>query len=261
MAEELKFQQQISAELESEKERLDAQNKELMRDVEMLKDAERIAAEQAVQRTTEINKLTAEAANLSEKLESSQTKAKEDLEKKAEETKRRLEEHRIDGVGLRKLLKLKNKELRHIRKLAQTILEQRTETEQFLLDSMEEVKRKKRTEAMEEAIQQKKDYHEKLRLALGGRGQFPPIKPPQELQALEAGVVDLQESKLPASFSDKVKLEDLTWEDKERVLRLLFAKINAVDAQGIQSLPEHPLTISESVPPQTLSVASQGQVV
>ena len=40
---------------------------------------------------------------------------------------RELEEQTLDGAGLRQLLSLKNRELRHLRKLSQYILEQRNE--------------------------------------------------------------------------------------------------------------------------------------
>lgn len=40
---------------------------------------------------------------------------------------RELEEQALDGAGLRQLLALKNRELRHLRKLSQYILEQRNE--------------------------------------------------------------------------------------------------------------------------------------
>jgi hypothetical protein len=41
--------------------------------------------------------------------------------------------------GLRRLLKMKNAELRHMRTLAATILGQRTDTEQFFLEALQEV--------------------------------------------------------------------------------------------------------------------------
>ena len=43
-------------------------------------------------------------------------------------------------IGLRRLLHVKNKELRHMKSLAATILAQRSETEQFFLEALEEVK-------------------------------------------------------------------------------------------------------------------------
>lgn len=42
-------------------------------------------------------------------------------------------------AGLRRLIQIKNKELRHMKTLAATILEQRSELEQFFLESLVEV--------------------------------------------------------------------------------------------------------------------------
>lgn len=45
--------------------------------------------------------------------------------------------------------------------------------------------------------------------------------------ALESG----PRSSLPTNPETKVDISRLTWEDKERVLRLLFAKINNIQVQ------------------------------
>ena len=42
------------------------------------------------------------------------------------------------------------------------------------------------------------------------------------------------------SMNDKVDLRDLSWEDRERVLRLLFAKINNVQGQMEQLAVNQP---------------------
>ena len=41
--------------------------------------------------------------------------------------------------GLRRLIQIKNKELKQMKSLAATILSQRSETEQFFLESLQEV--------------------------------------------------------------------------------------------------------------------------
>jgi hypothetical protein len=43
------------------------------------------------------------------------------------------------NVGLRRLIQIKNKELRQMKSLAATILDQRTEVEQYFLESLQEV--------------------------------------------------------------------------------------------------------------------------
>jgi hypothetical protein len=47
-------------------------------------------------------------------------------------------------------------------------------------------------------------------------------------------------SALPCTPDARVELKDLTWEDKERVLKLLFAKINHAQTR-VEPLPPHPL--------------------
>jgi hypothetical protein len=102
-----------------------------------------------------------------------------------------LEEYKLDIEGLRKLLELKTNELKKIKvqpywplltlqKLARLILDQRTELEQFFLDSLEEVK-------LEMQRQKEGD-------------QSAPVK--------------------------KVDIKDLSWAEKEKILRLLFYKMN-----------------------------------
>jgi len=249
MAEELRFQQQITSELEADKDRLEAECSALRRDVSLMNEAETLTAKQGTHRTKEVKALRAENAKIQLELDRITRQAREDLEQQKGRSVRELEEHKLDSLALRKLLKLKNKELRHIRRLAQTILEQRTETEQFFLESIEEVRRHKKAAARDAAIKAKAEYNESIRNAVALRGQFPPIKPPQELQLLEASIGESTSSALPANLTEKVEFGDLQWDDKERVLRLLFAKINAVEAQGIQAMPEHPLTAPEVAPP------------
>ena len=48
--------------------------------------------------------------------------------------------HQVENSGLRKLLKLKEREHSRIKKLAHDIISQRTEVEQFFLESLEQVR-------------------------------------------------------------------------------------------------------------------------
>ena len=51
-----------------------------------------------------------------------------------------LEEATLDSASLRRLIQIKNKELRRMKALASTILNQRTKMEQFFLESLQEVR-------------------------------------------------------------------------------------------------------------------------
>jgi hypothetical protein len=50
-------------------------------------------------------------------------------------------------------------------------------------------------------------------------------------------------SKLPLSIEEHVDIADLTWGDRERVLRLLFAKIN--NSEPMQHMPPHLLDMQD----------------
>ncbi|OMJ77438.1 hypothetical protein SteCoe_22956 [Stentor coeruleus] len=94
--------------------------------------------------------------------------------------------------NLKEQVKIRSKELKSMKALAQMILDQRSDVEQFFLESLEQIK---------EEVQ-------KRIIAEGKTKKLPLIN---------------QKGKV---YSDKVELSDLDWEDRERVLRLLFSKMN-----------------------------------
>lgn len=77
---------------------------------------------------------------------------------------------------LQKVLGMRERELGHIKRLARTIVEQRTELEQFFHEALTQVKQ----EIMASRLQYKKEalqaYRWRLREATAGKLQFPPIR-------------------------------------------------------------------------------------
>jgi len=210
---------------------------------------------------------------------------------------RETEDMRLELAGLRSLQALKNRELRTIKKLAQIVLSQRTEVEQFFLDALTQVKlevaRKKAaaTEAARALINQAESLESMSPVVLKGTGK--PLQPPSSAstltgthsttisqaslaihvslpvnaEAVEDGSITLPSltavsrrvaagSPLPSVFGPvdsiggqmpslsssassalasetRVDISELTPEDRERVLRLLFAKINNIDSRGV----------------------------
>jgi hypothetical protein len=142
---------------------------------------------------------------------------------------------------------MKNKELRRMKALAATILSQRTETEQFFLESLGEVKEMIRQERKRNPVEARVAAN-KLKSGAGGNavtavgkpvvltrkqrgletGRFPPLN----IKAANIHHMEQQGgSMLPATESDNVLLSDLSWSDKETVLRVLFAKINGIQKE------------------------------
>mmetsp|Transcript_25164 Transcript_25164/g.44073 ORF Transcript_25164/g.44073 Transcript_25164/m.44073 type:complete len:338 (+) Transcript_25164:153-1166(+) len=122
-----------------------------------------------------LNKLAGDAAREKELLSY-------DVEQKLKE-----KEDEIESLNLQ--IKLRSKEIKKIKALAQMILDQRSDVEQFFIDALAQIK--------EEVGKRGK------KLPAIGRGQDNRVK-----------------------LSDKVDISELDWEDRERVLRLLFARMN-----------------------------------
>ncbi|EQC42073.1 hypothetical protein SDRG_00915 [Saprolegnia diclina VS20] len=217
MGDELRFQLQMTDELQREKDKLVEQTKALQRELQLHADKEQEYAKYGQRQTREIKQLQAKVKTLEKSL--SQVVSTFEKEKHALtiKTEKELDDVSLDADGLRKLLKLKNKELRTMKRLAQTILDQRTDVEQFFLDSLDIVK-EQLVDERRKAIEVEKRQDAKLTAAERGL-KFPRLKH-----------VHPATTSNNASFGckEKVDLRALTWEERERVLRLLFGKINSM---------------------------------
>ena len=103
------------------------------------------------------------------------------------------------------------------------MLNQRSEIEQFFLQALEQIKEEIRKKIAMERKNKKMEFG-------GVMG-----RPQGESQGPVGGSVgssmlggSAEASKIDKKqYQDKVDLNDLDWEDRERVLRLLFSKMNA----------------------------------
>lgn len=112
-----------------------------------------------------------------------------------------------DITNYKEQVRLKEREIKNIKALCQMILDQRSDVEQFFLEALEQVK---------EEIKKKKETEKHK------ESSFPDIN----RNSLNRSQHSLfSESILRKNL--KVKLKDLDWEDRERVLRLLFSKMNS----------------------------------
>ena len=98
---------------------------------------------------------------------------------------------------LRTVLKVKSEENSQLKSLSQMILDQRSEIEQFFIESLEEAKA--------ECYKKKKEAERK--------GNYFPNLSKKYDEKITIGAKNMD-------------IKDLSPEDKERVLRLLFSKIN-----------------------------------
>jgi hypothetical protein len=234
ISEELKFHNVISYEYQMEKDRLEAALVTTKRDVSLMAEKEEEYARQNYIKTKEIKSLRERV----EQLEKAQMTSIERFKTRTKELKKtiqkELEDATLDATGLRRLIMMKNKELRHIKTLAATVLEQRSEMEEFFLDSLSEVqdiiRKKKQLSAASNQQNMTKRRADGIRKwnkgsAAAKSGTFPKIKTNDMHRLDERGT---HQSNIPTDINQKVFIKDLSWEDKELVLRLLFAKMNGL---------------------------------
>lgn len=231
MFEELKFHSVMTADLQADKTALESELQTTKRELSIVGDKEIEYAHQGFFKAKEIKALRERV----EHLEKQQAVNVEKFKHKTKELKatvhRELEEATLDAAGLRRLLKIKNKELQRMKTLAATILSQRTEVEQFFLESLNEVKALIKKDRKRTHVETKIVLN-KLRSGTGtsgvgrsGKGNvaFPPLKVKgSNLHHLDAR----KTSDIPLGNGEEINIKNLSWEDKELVLRVLFAKMN-----------------------------------
>ena len=78
--------------------------------------------------------------------------------------KKELDQVRQLAAKLRKRLEVKTREMRHIRRLAQHILDKRTDLEQFFMDALEHVKKEIQIESEIQFRKAEAEYNRKMRV-------------------------------------------------------------------------------------------------
>ena len=241
MAEELRFQQQMTAELQGEKNAVDEAVKVLRRDMELAREKESEYARQSHVKNREAKKREEKIPALEELLRDAGKKFQGEKAHLRRSLQASLEEQTLDAAGLRQMLRLKNRELTKLRKLAEVVLEQRTEVEQYFLEALADVKQRIVKQRQDQYRADMAHYRTQMRDATLGDGtaKFPKIRALQAGKNVD-GMGVPPPGQMPHNLTNKVQLKDLGLEDREHVLRLLFAKINAVHG-NVTNLPPHDL--------------------
>ncbi|KAM5129708.1 basal body-orientation factor 1 [Mantella aurantiaca] len=148
--------------------------------------------------------------------------------------KKQIQIHGVNPAGsaelqkLQKLLEMKDREMKRVKKLAHNILQERTEVEHFFLEALERVKQEIKSSRSCYQKMAQAAYNSRMMQAAAGTEQYPKIRTFHNKERSTNDVSqDLREAeKWSHVESGKVDIADLTWEQKEKVLRILFAKMN-----------------------------------
>ncbi|XP_008100961.2 basal body-orientation factor 1 [Anolis carolinensis] len=136
----------------------------------------------------------------------------------------------IEINKLQQLLEMKDREMSRVKKLARNILDERTEVEKFFLHALDQVKQEIITSRKCYKQVAQAAYQRRMMAAFAGREEYPKIRTFNDNEHSTNSVqMDLMEAEKWTNIQKgKVDISELTWEQKESVLRLLFAKMNGM---------------------------------
>lgn len=124
----------------------------------------------------ELSKLKAMVASLEQALELKGGEPEREERKEKEKALVSIQAGQVELEKLQKVLSMRERELGHVKRLASTIVEQRTELEQFFHEALAQVKQ----EIIDSRLRYKKEalqaYRWRLREATAGKLKFPPIR-------------------------------------------------------------------------------------
>ncbi|KAI0241902.1 Basal body-orientation factor 1 [Lamellibrachia satsuma] len=245
----LVYHMQEGERLKNIKEGLDEENKTLRSEKEM----NALVIQKKVSQSQQHKQIIKELQEKVETLERSLSHVVREFEMEMSAERERhaiaTETARVELAKLQRVVALKTKEMNKVKKLAKNILDQRTEMERFFLDSLAQVKEEISTNRLQYRQDARMAYQHRMLDAYTGKADYPKVRTFTKVdhstnsvfRDLEAAEQILYEESprgssdkldISSSFSsamnlaEKVDIADLTWEQKEKVLRYLFAKMN-----------------------------------
>ncbi|KAJ1505286.1 hypothetical protein HMI54_006108 [Coelomomyces lativittatus] len=125
------------------------------------------------------------------------------------------------AAQLKQNLDRKSAEMRYIKKLALHILDQRTQVEKFFMDALDYVREEIRKDSREKVKQKKNAYTKHKNTCI-----LPSTEHVVPKQAFDESLT-IQQIK-EQSHLHLVEISNLSWSEKENVLRVLFARMNGL---------------------------------
>nr|XP_046164257.1 basal body-orientation factor 1-like isoform X1 [Oncorhynchus gorbuscha] len=166
-----------------------------------------------------------------------------EFERDKEETQNRAlvstQASQVELDKLQKVLAMREKEMGRVKRLARSIVEQRTELECFFQEALGQVKQEIQASRLQYRQEALEAYRRRMSEARSGKKEYPRIRTFHKTPHSSNSVyTDLEEAEKWTNLqSNKVDISELTWEQKEKVLRLLFAKMNGQKASRKLSQP------------------------
>ncbi|XP_054908640.1 basal body-orientation factor 1-like [Poeciliopsis prolifica] len=162
-----------------------------------------------------------------------------DLEKETTENEKKtqctIQASQVELDKLQKIIAMRERELCKVKKLARTIVEKRKDMEVFFHEALDNVRQEIAEERKRNAQEGYQDYRQKFRDTVEKRIRLPPIHTFHQFPISNKSLYSDKKAdeKWPHLAGKEVYISDLTWEQKEKVLTLLFAKMNGDEESAI----------------------------
>ncbi|XP_059817868.1 basal body-orientation factor 1-like [Hypanus sabinus] len=205
------------------------------------------------QQREKINELQTKVENLEKALGHMAAEFETAKQKIKKENDFKMATSQVEIARLGEVIKLKDREMNRVKKLAKNILEQRTDVEMFFLQSLEEVRQQIAYSRAQYKQAAQIAFQRKMLKAHTGKEDYPKIRTFAKSEySTNCVYQDMEEADKSIHFG-KVSISDLTWEQKEKVLRLLFAKMNGLKTNRKQ----YNKSLVSSASPETIKEAEQ----
>ncbi|KAM4690626.1 basal body-orientation factor 1 [Rhinophrynus dorsalis] len=183
---------------------------------------------QASQKKAQVQELQQKIKTLEHALNRMTLEIESEVQQKEHQARLQETSGNVELQKLQKMLEMKEREMNRVKKLARNILEERTEVEHFFLEALGQVKQEIISSRNYYRQVAQSAYHSKMLQAASGTDEYPKVRTFHNKDHSTNDVnQDLQEAEKWSHIqAGKVDIRELTWEQKERVLRLLFAKMN-----------------------------------
>uniref|UniRef100_A0A8D0C2J7 Basal body-orientation factor 1 n=1 Tax=Salvator merianae TaxID=96440 RepID=A0A8D0C2J7_SALMN len=228
--EALGYHMKETEELQKLKQKLEEDNAFLLQEKETNDTLVQEKIQQISQQKVEIQELQNRVKNLETAINHMAREFKTEIKVTQQKALMQNQAGQVELEKLQQLLEMKDKEMNRIKKLARNILDERTEVEKFFLEALEQVKQEIVTSRKCYKQVAQAAYQRKMMAAFSGKEDYPKIRTFNDnIHSTNSVQMDLLEAEKWTNIQKgKVDISELTWEQKESVLRLLFAKMNGL---------------------------------
>uniref|UniRef100_K1QSB4 Basal body-orientation factor 1 n=1 Tax=Magallana gigas TaxID=29159 RepID=K1QSB4_MAGGI len=227
LSEALSYHMKEGEVLKKLRDKLQEENEQLRGDKELNDMMVQEKIVQVKQQKEQIRQLTEKIQTLEKSLSHMSREFNTEKRSIMQQARTENEAAKIELAKLQRVIDLKTREMNKVKRLAKNILDQRTELERFFLESLEQVRNEINANQAQYRVDAQAAYQQKMLKAFAGKGDFPKIRTFNKSDISTNSVYkDLEAAEKMYDISGKVDISDLTWEQKERVIRYLFARMN-----------------------------------